>query len=221
MPSYNTAPDKRGGFFSTVQIGTQTVQSRHMGRRKIDAEQLAAQAALEQLGFNDQTLTTSNTPDGSTGSTSERTLAPPDRELQVEAFRKQCEEHDKLKQLLLTNPSYDKIRGNFAQCIKEAFKAGVIDEAEKKRLQVINGRGNCAKHVPERLQKKEQQEPKEEATASEPLDEPVDRNDAKPGTGVDGVDGMESTRSTHNTCAGPDSPPEVSTASMLDLEGMD
>lgn len=40
---------------------------------------------------------------------------------------------------------------SFSRCIKEAYRLGLIDEQEKLRLQIINGRGNCAKHKPENL----------------------------------------------------------------------
>ncbi|CAE7377571.1 unnamed protein product [Symbiodinium sp. CCMP2456] len=49
LPCYKTIPSNNGGFVSTVIVGAQESVSLISARRKIDAEQFAAQVALEQL----------------------------------------------------------------------------------------------------------------------------------------------------------------------------
>lgn len=77
-------------------------------------------------------------------------------QLQIEAFREQAEEHEKLKELLrpLNVTNFEQIGLNMSSCIAEAVRLSLIDDAEKKRLQAIDDRGNCAKHCPERLRAK-------------------------------------------------------------------
>jgi len=166
LPCYKTVPSKDGGFVSTVTVGAREAESRFLGRRKIDAEQFAAQVAVEQLHLIDKTPEAAISVDppaarAATDSTLEDAAAAAacvdavDKHLQIEALREQCDEHEKLKQLLQSSQDYQKIRGNFSQCIKAAYRDGAIDEKEMKRLQVVNGRGNCAKHYPEKLQPKQ------------------------------------------------------------------
>ena len=173
LPCYKTVPSKNGGFVSTVTVGAQESESLSLGRRKIDAEQFAARLALEQLQLSGKTpvaASSSVDPPAALAATTESTLEDAatalqpsistcvdavDKDLQIEALREQCEEHEKLKQLLQSSQDYNKIRGNFSQCIKAAYRDGAIDEEEKKRLQVVNGRGNCAKHNPEKLRPKQ------------------------------------------------------------------
>ncbi|CAE7662950.1 unnamed protein product [Symbiodinium pilosum] len=167
IASYKTLLSENGGFISTLALGNRTVQSQQLGRKKVDAEQFAAKAFLETLDSNDRANANGSAvrtayPAGTMAEQSEHPLLPDqlpteavDKELQMEAVRQQFEEHAKLKLLLQSNPAYEQIRGNFAQCIKTAFQDGLIGEEEKKHLQAINGRGNCAKHCPEKLQPKE------------------------------------------------------------------
>ena len=143
-PSFKTDESDRGGFTSTVTLAAGAFQSQQLGRRKIDAEQFAAKAALDGLR-----------PVAGHSPPASLSRDAVDKELQMEAIEEQLEEHEKLKEKLQSHPSYEKIYGNFGQCIKEAFKDQIIDQSEKQRLQAINGRGNCAKHKPERLQPKQ------------------------------------------------------------------
>lgn len=74
-------------------------------------------------------------------------------QLQIEAFREQAEEHEKLMELLrpLNVNNFEQIRLNMSSCIAEAVRLSLIDDAEKTRLQAIDDRGTCAKHRPESL----------------------------------------------------------------------
>ena len=144
---YDTKEAETGGFRASIRITVEQeeLEISRIGRRKLDAEQLAAQAALEKLESTDTVL--ASAPE-----------VQVDEELRLEAFREQCKEHERLKELLQREnlPNFKKIRQNLSSCIDEAFRLQLIDEVEKKRLQQINGRGNCAKHAPERLRPREE-----------------------------------------------------------------
>ncbi|CAL1139677.1 unnamed protein product, partial [Cladocopium goreaui] len=175
---YDTKKCHAGGFESTVSatgaaasstaaVAVLAVSATGRGRRKIDAEHFAARALLEKLREIPEVkpIASMAAPDASPRDE----LSRKDREgrsgaevaeevlkLQTEAFQEQAKEHEKLKELLrpLNLDNFAKIRLNMAPCISEAFRLKLIDDAEKKRLQEINGRGNCAKHTPERLRPK-------------------------------------------------------------------
>eukprot|EP00435_Cladocopium_sp_Y103_P047309 s784_g13.t2 len=146
-----------GGFESTVSAtGTAAASSSATwatamgrGRRKIDAEHFAARALLEKLREvmppasavsvkDDFVLQDAGSEARSGASASEANWAA----------RRELRELGKLG-----TKEYVKKGLNMAPCISEAFRLKLIDDTEKKRLQEINGRGNCAKHTPERLEK--------------------------------------------------------------------
>ncbi|CAJ1405214.1 unnamed protein product [Effrenium voratum] len=159
LPTYDTPQSEYGGFISTVTVGSTDIRSPCPGRRKADAEQLAAKLALETLTFGAAKAADSKTRGYANAASSmpgSSQLCRTDKELQMEALEEQMDEHEDLKRLLQDkgHPDFEQIRGNFSQCIKEAFKFGIIDEQQQRRLQGINGRGNCAKHNPEKLQPK-------------------------------------------------------------------
>lgn len=176
---YDTKKCHAGGFESTVSatgaaasstaaVAVLAVSATGRGRRKIDAEHFAARALLEKLREIPEVkpmASMASAPDDSPRDDVSRKdregrsgaeVAEDFFQLQTEAFQEQAKEHEKLKELLrpLNLDNFAKIRQNMAPCISEAFRLKLIDDAEKKRLQEINMRGNCAKHTPERLRPK-------------------------------------------------------------------
>ncbi|CAK9083935.1 unnamed protein product [Durusdinium trenchii] len=143
---FNAVESDVGGFRATVKVtvGQKEIQVTGKGRRKVDAEQFAAQAVLDQWPQDGSVPTPGTTVN---------------KEWQMEALEEQCHEHDKLKDMLrkwdLPNFDFNKISPNLSSCIKQAVKLDLIDEEERRRLVQINTRGNCAKHAPERLRPKE------------------------------------------------------------------
>eukprot|EP00438_Fugacium_kawagutii_P036832 Skav229477 [mRNA] locus=scaffold4865:51126:52466:- [translate_table: standard] len=171
--SYETKQSATGGFESTVSATNQQEKDGSLaapvvvvkgGRKKIDAEHLAAQAVLEKLHSQVQRSSVERLADAemtSKESTSELSeLSEAEIEILIEAFGQQVKEHVKLKALLKKEPNLKFKRYGFMHdCIEEAFRLSLIDNEEKKRLQAINKRGNDAKHIPEYLLKREKHTP--------------------------------------------------------------
>jgi len=153
---YFTEVLARGGFISIVKVDDLVFKSDTVGRKKVDAEKFAAKLAVEHL----------------TAAKCEAAILNPrrrrehqeednvDEELQKEALEEQRIEHARLKKILKEqmHPEFQRVKGHLSACITEARRANLINDAEKIRLMVINTRGNCAKHCPERLKPKQETE---------------------------------------------------------------